>query len=60
MEKLTANWKPLCQKPIELGNSVVTYCVRPEKHEGRCEPDKIPCSNCTALARWWREHGEEE
>jgi hypothetical protein len=50
----------LCQTPIELGHSVVTYCVLPAKHEGRCEPEKAPCRNCTALLRWWKEHGKQD
>jgi len=48
---------PLCRTPIELGHSVVVYCVLKEKHQGRCLPEKVPCQKCVALARWWKEHG---
>ena len=47
-----------CLKPIELGNSIVVYCVLREKHEGRCEPEKPPCQTCRALALWWAAHGQ--
>ena len=48
---------PLCRNPIELGHSIVVYCVLREKHDGHCEPEKPPCQTCVALARWWAEHG---
>ena len=47
-----------CQKPVELGSGVVTYCARPRDHEGRCEPDRPFCHGCNLLARWWDEHEE--
>ena len=58
--KNSFGFKVLCQKRIELGNDVVSYCVLHEGHDGGCEPEKPPCSNCKALERWWREHNKKK
>ena len=52
--------KPMCQKAIELGSDIVTYCMLPVDHDGRCEPAKADNSDHRALLQWWKKNGEKE